>query len=65
LTLRQSGDTIARIALRLASGESTSGAAALFGVTSARISQLRLWLRANWQRFQGEVTQQLGQAAAA
>lgn len=53
-----------KIALRLALGESTSGAAKLFGVTAARISQLRLWLKENWQHFQGELTQ-LGQAAAA
>lgn len=53
-----------KIALRLASGESTSGAAKLFGVTSARISQLRLWLKENWQHFQGELAQ-LGQAVAA
>ena len=43
-----------RIALRLAKGESTSGAAKLFGVTAARISQLRVWLRESWEVFQGE-----------
>ena len=43
-----------RMALRLAKGESTSGAAKLFGVTAARISQLRLWLKESWEAFQGE-----------
>jgi hypothetical protein len=43
-----------KIALRLAQGESTSGAAKLFGVTAARISQLRVWLRESWERFQGQ-----------
>ncbi|HEV2969515.1 MAG TPA: hypothetical protein VGY55_05945 [Pirellulales bacterium] len=43
-----------RIALTLASGESTKAAATKFGVSAARISQLRLWLRESWLRFQGE-----------
>ncbi len=43
-----------KIALALASGESTSAAAKLFGVTAARISQLRLWLKESWEAFQGE-----------
>ena len=34
--------------------ESTSDAAKLFGVTAARISQLRQWLRENWEAFQGQ-----------
>jgi hypothetical protein len=43
-----------KVALMLARGESTSEAAKKFGVTAARISQLRLWLRQSWERFQGE-----------
>ena len=44
-----------RIALTLASGERTSVVAEKFGLTAARISQLRLWLKQSWERFQGEV----------
>jgi DNA-directed RNA polymerase specialized sigma24 family protein len=44
-----------KIALTLATGESTKTAATKFGVSAARISQLRLWLRDNWLKFQGEV----------
>jgi hypothetical protein len=43
-----------KIALALAAGETTSAAAKLFGVTAARISQLRLWLKKSWEAFQGE-----------
>ncbi len=43
-----------KIALALASGETTQGAAKKFGVTAARISQLRQWLRESWEAFQGE-----------
>ena len=42
-----------RIALALASGETTSAAAKKFGVTPARISQLRHWLSERWEAFQG------------
>ena len=42
-----------KIALVLASGEATSTAAKLFGVTAARISQLRLWLKESWEEFHG------------
>ena len=49
-----------KIALMLASGETTSEAAKKFGVTAARISQLRLWLRESWDAFQGQAT--MGQA---
>jgi hypothetical protein len=45
-----------KIALVLATGEPTSTAAKRFGVTAARISQLRLWLRESWQEFQGEAS---------
>jgi hypothetical protein len=43
-----------KVALTLARGESTSEAAKKFGVTPARVSQLRLWLKENWEQFQGE-----------
>lgn len=43
-----------RIALKLAMGETTGAVAKAFGVTAARISQLRLELSESWRRFQGE-----------
>jgi DNA-directed RNA polymerase specialized sigma24 family protein len=43
-----------KIALVLASGETTSAAAKLFDVTAARISQLRVWLKESWEAFQRE-----------
>jgi transposase-like protein len=46
-----------KIALTLARGESTSEAAKKFGVTPARVSQLRLWLKESWEQFQGEAGQ--------
>ncbi len=45
-----------KIALALASGETTTAAAKKFGVTAARISQLRQWLKRTWDEFQGEAT---------
>ena len=46
-----------KIALTLAKGETTSEAAKKFGVTPARVSQLRLWLKESWEQFQGEAGQ--------
>jgi DNA-directed RNA polymerase specialized sigma24 family protein len=43
-----------RIALVLAAGEPTKAAATKFGVSAARISQLRQRLMESWLRFQGE-----------
>jgi hypothetical protein len=43
-----------KVALTLACGESTSEAAKKFGVTAARVSQIRLWLKESWEQFQGE-----------
>jgi hypothetical protein len=43
-----------RIARILAMGETTSGAARRFGLSSARISQLRAELQSSWEEFQGE-----------
>jgi len=42
-----------RIALALAVGETTSAVARRFRLSAGRISQLRAWFRAAWQRFQG------------
>jgi hypothetical protein len=41
-----------RIALALATGATTSEAAKKFCLTAGRISQIRLWLRENWDAFQ-------------
>jgi hypothetical protein len=54
-----------KVALTLARGESTSEAAKKFGVTPARVSQLRLWLKENWDAFQGEADAAQGPLAAA
>jgi hypothetical protein len=43
-----------KIALILATGETTSATAAMFGVTAGRISQLRAWFQQTWVAFQGE-----------
>ena len=43
------------IALALAGGETTTTAAKKIGVSLARISQVRQWLKENWLRFQGEI----------
>lgn len=53
-----------KIALTLASGENTRAAAKTFGVTPARISQLRLWLKESWQRFQDEACSPLPASAS-
>jgi hypothetical protein len=42
-----------QVALALAAGESTGGAAKRFGLTAGRISQLRQWFRESWDSFQG------------
>jgi hypothetical protein len=42
-----------KIALALASGETTSATAKKFDLTPARISQLRQWLKESWEAFQG------------
>jgi hypothetical protein len=53
--LRRLTARLRRIALALASGETTKDAAKQFGLSPARISQLREWLRKSWEAFQGEV----------
>jgi hypothetical protein len=52
--LRRLTSRLRKIALALASGETTKGAAEQFGLSPARISQLREWLKKNWEAFQGE-----------
>jgi hypothetical protein len=52
--LRRLTARLRRIALALASGETTKGAAEKFGLSPARISQLREWLKKSWEAFQGE-----------
>jgi hypothetical protein len=52
--LRRLTARLRKIALALASGETTKGAAEKFGLSPARISQLREWLRKSWEEFQGE-----------
>jgi hypothetical protein len=54
-----------KIALKLAAGETTSAAAETFRVTPARISQIRLWLKESWEKFQGEAQAGQVQVAAA
>jgi hypothetical protein len=51
--LRRMTARLRRIALALASGETTKGAAEQFGLSPARISQLREWLKKSWEAFQG------------
>ena len=43
-----------KIAKVLATGETTSAAAKKFGVSAARISQVRRELAESWEEFQGE-----------
>ena len=52
--LRRLTARLRRIALTLAAGETTTAAAKMFGVTPARISQLRQWLKRSWEAYQGE-----------
>lgn len=48
-----------RLAKRLAAGETTSGAAQMFGISPARVSQLRRELHHAWKSFQGETSSTL------
>jgi hypothetical protein len=52
--LRRLTARLRKIALALAAGETTSAAAKMFGVSPARISQIRELLRKSWEAFQGE-----------
>jgi RNA polymerase sigma factor (sigma-70 family) len=47
-------DSHRRIAQALAMGETTSEVARQFGLSSARVSQIRGLLKASWEAFQGE-----------
>jgi len=51
--LRRLTIRLRRIALALAAGETTTAAARMFGVSPARISQIRELLRRSWDAFQG------------
>ena len=42
-----------RIAKALSMGETTSVVAQQFGLSAGRVSQLRVWLREQWEQFQG------------
>jgi hypothetical protein len=44
-----------RIAKALALGNTTNAVARQFGISPARISQLRRWFRQHWAQFQGEM----------
>jgi hypothetical protein len=52
--LRRLTARLRKIALALASGETTKAVAEMFNLSPARISQHREWLRRNWLAFQGE-----------
>ncbi len=54
--LRRLPARLRKIALALAAGETTSAAAKMFGVSPARISQIRDLLRKSWEAFQGEIS---------
>ena len=54
--LRRLTARLRKIALALAGGETTTAAARMFGVSPARISQIRQWLKESWEAFQGEAT---------
>jgi hypothetical protein len=54
-----------KIALTLAAGETTRATATKFGLTAARISQLRQWLKQSWEAFQGVKPEEPSQLAAA
>ena len=53
---------IARSREALSLGETTGAVAQQFGLTAGRVSQLRVWLREHWERFQGD-GQLVGSAA--
>ena len=64
--LRRLTARLRKIALALAAGETTSAAARMFGVSPARISQIRELLKKSWEVFQGghEIGAQLQPVAA-
>jgi hypothetical protein len=45
-----------RIALALAGGESAKGVAEMIGITTGRDSQVRRWLKENWDSFQSDAS---------
>jgi hypothetical protein len=54
--LRSLRAKVRKVALALARGETTKAVAKMFGVTPARISQIRAWLKKSWEAFHGEET---------
>jgi hypothetical protein len=62
--LKQLKRTKRQLAVRLATGDTTSDAALRFRLTRSRISQLRKEFRQNWDEFQGELNQQAVLAVA-
>jgi hypothetical protein len=62
--LRRLPARVRDIAAMLAGGESTSDAARRFGISAARVSQLRTWLRDHWLEYQGELPVQRLRLAA-
>jgi hypothetical protein len=52
--LRRLTARLRKIALALAAGETTKSAAEQFGLSPARISQLRELLKKSWESFQGD-----------
>jgi hypothetical protein len=51
--LRRLTARLRKIALALAAGGTTTDVAEQFGLSPARISQLRQWLKESWEAFQG------------
>ena len=52
--LRRLPARLRKVALALGAGETTKDAAEQFHLSPARVSQLRRWLKTNWDSFQGE-----------
>ncbi len=63
--LRRLTARLRRIALALASGQTTAAVAKMVGVSPARISQIRGLLKKSWETFQGETIEDGPQMAAA
>jgi hypothetical protein len=52
--LRRLTARLRKIALALASGETTKAVTKMFDLSPARISRLREWLKKSWEAFQGD-----------
>ena len=62
--LRRLSPRTRKIALTLAAGHRTSDVAQRFKVSAGRVSQLRKWLKARWEAFQGGVDPHRSEIAA-